>query len=370
MRDHGYYTLGVVANYIHTYPHTGLDRGFVRYDAGIATEWELFQVSSAGSLLKWSLNKLGVYSDLPTRKDANVITERFFNLVERREQRPFFAFMNYFDAHYDFDSPAPCEAIHPEWGLAETPVPPNVDDNKLHAPHDDVAQQPFDQERKQVLTDYDCMIAYLDDRLGALVEGLEQRGLLDQTIVIVTSDHGEEFWEHGRFGHGWNLYNTTLFVPLVIYVPKGTRAGARVPHPVDLQDLPRTVVELAGIGESTHFDGRNLLAIAEDGSATTGPILSEVALPDEPERWGRRSLVWANLHYIQNPDGSEEIYDIDEDSWEVRNLLGTPGGNAALARFRPALSSLIKDDELLSTAVEAGTSEDRAVKPRRIEARR
>ncbi|MGH7481741.1 MAG: sulfatase-like hydrolase/transferase, partial [Longimicrobiales bacterium] len=105
LRDNGYYTLGIVANSEYAFPHTGLHRGFLRYDAGTAAFWEMLQASRIGALWRWGLRRVGIY--LKTRKDADTINERFLENLDRRGERPFFAFLNYFDAHYPFDDPLP-----------------------------------------------------------------------------------------------------------------------------------------------------------------------------------------------------------------------------------------------------------------------
>jgi arylsulfatase A-like enzyme len=196
--------------------------------------------------------------------------------------------------------------------------------------------------------DYDREIAHLDDRLEALFSALEQRRLLDGTLVIVTSDHGEEFMEHGLLGHGFNVYDTTLHVPLIVTWPEVVPSGVRVRRPVGLQDLPATIMELAGLNGESPFGGTSLLAAAEESSVQDSAILSELGVAQEttPPPWNYRSLVRGDLHYIRNPDGSEEIYDLRDDPWELIDLnAGT--AHPGLAGFRAILSSLVGDSAVL-----------------------
>ena len=86
------------------------------------------------------------------------------------------------------------------------------------------------------------------NQIGALLAELERRGELDNTVVIVTSDHGEEFGEHGLFGHHQTLYLPSIHVPLLVLLPSGASGGTRVVQPVTLRDLPATIVDLAGLG--------------------------------------------------------------------------------------------------------------------------
>ena len=96
---------------------------------------------------------------------------------------------------------------------------------------------------------YDDSIAHLDRQLGALLDELQRRGVLDDTLVVVTSDHGEHLGDHGLFFHGCSLYRQLVEVPLVIVDPEGVPAGRAVAEPVSLRDVPATVLDLLGLGE-------------------------------------------------------------------------------------------------------------------------
>jgi arylsulfatase A-like enzyme len=326
LRDRGYYTLGIVANSDNAFPNTGLNRGFLLYDAHTTAFWEMPQTSRIGQLWRWGLRRFGI--DLPTRKEAAVVNERLLDRLGRAGGRPFFAFLNYYDAHYPFGPPLPSEASIEGW--AENPVR-IVGGMKPEIVAD--------------VDDYDREIAYLDDRLGALFSDLARRGLLEKTVLIVSSDHGEEFAEHGLMGHGYNVYNTTLHVPLIVSLPGTVPEGVRIDRPVGLQDLPATVMQLAGLTAGSPFNGPGLLAPGVD--APGAPVLSEVAVQrpgiKTPARWNFRSLVWGDLHYILNKEDAEEVYDLRNDPWETRNL-NAGGSHPRLAEFRSALSGLIVED--------------------------
>ena len=130
---------------------------------------------------------------------------------------------------------------------------------------------------------YDDCIAFLDEQLGRLLGELRGQGLLDNTVVIITSDHGEGFGDHGIVGHGSSLYLDTIGVPLVILSP-GAPAGRVVDSPVSLRDLPATVVDQLGLSAGSPFPGRSLSACwrSDPGQAPQGittPALSEQAEP-------------------------------------------------------------------------------------------
>src|SRR5262249_14267814 len=107
---------------------------------------------------------------------------------------------------------------------------------------------------------YDGSLVYLDHQLGLLFDQLRTRGLLDNTIVVVTADHGEEFGEHRVFDHGNSLYYASVHVPLIISFAGHVPAGVRVTEQVSLRDIAATVLSLSGSQEKllpgeplTHF---------------------------------------------------------------------------------------------------------------------
>jgi arylsulfatase A-like enzyme len=165
--------------------------------------------------------------------------------------------------------------------------------------------------------------------------------------VIVTSDHGEQFGEHGVFDHGNSLYLPLLHVPLLMRFPGRVPGDIRIPASVSLRDLPATVLDVAGItadvpGESLArwwetfiepSDGRNVVFAEVEGLAT--------AYPSDPVFGGdMRSLIVGRQHYIRNGDGREELYDFGGDPAEERDLSGLRARRPELNQFRAALTRL------------------------------
>src|SRR5262249_37650372 len=105
---------------------------------------------------------------------------------------------------------------------------------------------------------YDDCVAYLDEQLGVLFDELRRRGLLDQTLVIIPSDHGEGLGDHALFNHGESLYRMEIRVPLVILTPARRPSGGVVREAVSLRDLPATIVDLVGLRAGSPFPGRSL----------------------------------------------------------------------------------------------------------------
>ena len=134
-----------------------------------------------------------------------------------------------------------------------------------------------DAEFQEEIDAYDGTVAYLDDQLGKLFDSLRRDGVLDNTIVVVTGDHGEEFGEHGLYSHGNSLYLPSVHVPLVVVWPKEVPAGRRVAEPVTLRDLPATMAQMSRLSFS--FPGKSLARFwsdRDDGNPES-PLLSEVS---------------------------------------------------------------------------------------------
>ena len=184
---------------------------------------------------------------------------------------------------------------------------------------------------------------------------MQAQGILANTDVIITSDHGEAFGEHGSIGHSFSMYLEEVAVPLVILSP-APPAGRVVENPVSLRDLPATVVDLLGLSATSPFQGRSLAAYWKPGASVdqqgTSPAFSEraseTAFQIQPAT-GRAhpgfemSVVDRGHHYIRNGAGVERLYDFRTDPFEQVNLAETPAGNGKLPVFRRKLLDVLSD---------------------------
>jgi arylsulfatase A-like enzyme len=360
--DRGYRTGGFVANTSYCSYESGLARGFAHYEDYALSCGTILASTSLG---RWvTANATYFLSDrqLPALKwiqylsrDARGINRAFLDWLSRedRGERPFFAFLNYLDAHEPFlvpEEPTANFGLHPEsradyetlmnyWAaLDKTRITPR----QVALVHDA----------------YDDCIAYLDRQVGSLLDELDRRGVLRNTVVIITSDHGEEFGEHGVFNHGFSLYLHELLVPLVILSPSAPRGGV-VAEPVSLRDLPATVVDLLGLAGGSAFPGHSLAAHWRPATGVrpvTSPALSELNLPvteasehhiSGATQWGySMSMVAGDSHYIRDSREAEELYDLAGDRPELHNRILSPGSYAAISRFRRSLLRLLSDDPI------------------------
>jgi len=148
---------------------------------------------------------------------------------------------------------------------------------------------------------YDGAISYTDEVLGGFVERLRARGVLDRSLLVVTSDHGEELFDHGGFGHGYTLRGEVVEVPLLLRLPSGHRLGKgrQVRRPVSLVDIPATLLDVAGIHDRlrdrSFGDGRSVLAGIGEEETAPRLLLSQLDRSDTAsslliERWPYRLL--------------------------------------------------------------------------------
>jgi arylsulfatase A-like enzyme len=356
LRDHGYVTAGFVANTFFCNSWYGLGRGFVHYedyyqDNLVVSPEEVLRSSALGRRL---LQVIGTATNTRPgvtnrRKDAARINDDFLGWHSAQGGRPFFAFLNYIDTHDPYTPPA---GFDRHFGL------------RPETPADVATLQAWDQLDKTKLSPrqialacdaYDDCLAYLDEQLGRLFAELGRRGVLDRTLVIVTSDHGEHLGEHRIFGHARSLYRPELDVPLLMVAPSGVPTGATVAAPVSLRDLPATIAERLGLGAASPFPGTSLARLWDPALArarsTADPVFSEVAVQTKVSRKPHRapalrgpmtSLVADGTIYIRNADGREELYDLDDDPAEARDLSGSADAAPILGRFRQSLERLRK----------------------------
>ena len=284
--DHGWATAGVVAN-IHLNPRFGFDKGF--------DLWWL---------------------DGTAKVDDQV--ERATEWLEENQDRDSYLFLHIMDPHIFYRAPEP-------WGSRFTQeLPPLKPAEKLKPMFNrsDVAAWDrrgnlSDNRKAWIEALYDGELAYTSHHLGAFLEQLEE--LPGHTLVVIHSDHGEEFWEHGAFEHNHTLYDDTTRGLLWIRPPGGTGASsAHADTPASLVDIGPTLYRFAGIDDAPPTDGIDLVAAMRGEAEPSSRPLPIAHVRYGSDRWG----VVADGHkYILNTGtGAEELFELAADPGEQRNL--------------------------------------------------
>ncbi len=365
----GYATAGFVANTTYCASDSGLGRGFVHYRDYIFPELTAFR---SAILIKrvlaglqafeqfvqdrLELTRLQLYLDsfcglfVSDRKGADVVNREFLNWLSGRTQpqRPFFAFLNYADAHTPYlIQPARMHRfqVEPMDNRQRTLIEHWADLDKNRVTARDLAI---------VVDAYDDCIADLDEQLGMLLDELGRRGTLRETWLVITSDHGESFGEHkGVFCHGTSLYQTELHVPLLIVPPGDTTTKQIIKESVSLRDLAATIVDVLGMKTGSRLPGSSLARLWErrsDPDLAADPVLAEVVPGDVRDRdsyglprktWPLGALSDGEWSYIHRAgDDREELFDLRQDAKEQRSLDGNPAAQPILERMRSALDRL------------------------------
>jgi len=335
---HGYLTAGFVANTYYCNAENGLSRGFTHYeDYQVSpSEFALSASLSRAILNHDAVRRLINYHDVIGRKTAHEINRAFLSWLERQDERPFFAFLNYLDAHEPCLPPAPFDE---KFG-AKLDHGRFRSVNILRTSWRRNREKSTPQQNQADIDCYDGAIAYLDEQIGRLLNELERRGHLKNTLVIITSDHGEAFGENGHYGHINSAYLTQLRVPLLISMPGVIPPGSVITEAVTLRDLPATVMDV--IGRASVFPGNSLARYWRTLPAKEGaPLLSEINIaPSRPREYqpGTKaiitSLVLDRYHYLKNPDGRQELYDYLNDPSERCDLAGSAESCEVLGAFR------------------------------------
>jgi len=200
---------------------------------------------------------------------GEVVTSSFNSWVKKHKKKPFFAYLHYMDTHVPYNAPQEFSKIF------------KIKDDALFIPGEfqtiDVrllGEMGLSIRDKQSLVNlYDAAIKYFDSNFARIVDNLKKLGILNNTIIILTSDHGEEFWEHDGFAHGHTVYNELLHVPLIIgYIPH--LPEKRIKSYVQLLDLFPTILSLVGIKSDFKLRGTDLASAA----LTDNQIIEEIFL--------------------------------------------------------------------------------------------
>jgi arylsulfatase A-like enzyme len=313
----GYATMAVVANHGYLNPYYGLDRGFDVYDARqpvpvLHSAARLHLRNGVRKFLGWFMYTAEF--DILTRR-AEEINETAFKLIGQAKQRqaPLFLFLNYMDAHGPYVPPAPYDRMFP--GRLS-----DFSERRYERMQREVMQlkRPITpREREHLISQYDGGIAYLDSRLGRLFARLKERGLYDDAMIVVTSDHGEEFGDRNSLDHGISVYHDEVNVPLIIKYPRQSE-GRAVDEMVSQIDVAPTLLEAAKVPKPASFLGQSLNQPIAPGRY----LYSEAFPPDLSARWDPRfrrtqRAVYEDFEkFIESSTGERELYDLRADPEE------------------------------------------------------
>jgi len=270
LKQHGYSTSAFVSSFS-VDSRFGLDRGFDVYDDTFRSEMP--------------------FKTLNAERRAEETYARFSRWLENNVENRFFSWVHYYDPHWPYDPPSPYK--------------------------EEFGSRPYDGE-----------IAYMDAYVGALLDRLREKGILERTIVVVAGDHGEGLGEKVEIGHGIFLYEETLRVPFLLYSPAIIPRSQVIESQVRLVDVAPTLLEIVGLKEeAAGMRGQSLVAWLRGKSRKNLDSLVESFYPRENFGWSELvGLISKRWKFIQAP--RPELYDLEKDPEERKNLYETSVGRA------------------------------------------
>jgi arylsulfatase A-like enzyme/Flp pilus assembly protein TadD len=348
LHKHGYHTAAFLGAYIldPAGAARGFERGFDVYDAN------------------FHQRKPGEDRYKSVERRAEDVANRALGWLSRHQQRPFFIWLHFYDAHDPYDPPEPFKTHY--------------------------ASAPYDGE-----------IAYTDSIVGSFVEVLRKHGLYQNSVIAIAADHGEAFGEHGEERHGMFLYDETIHVPLLLKLPAERLGGKRVEERVALAEVAPSLLEAAGIPAPATMQAKSLFPLIEMAKidaakmdAAKSTVGDKGKTPERPvyseTNYAHRAFGWSELRswrtgkylYVEAP--KQELYDQSSDPDAVKNL--APAAKAVadtlesqLADFQQKTSSVRSEPTkldptqaeklralgyLTSDSAGANTSEKGAIDPK------
>jgi arylsulfatase len=250
--------------------------------------------------------------DSVTGRLAEDVTDSALAWLDEIGERPAFAFLNYYDAHSPYGAPEPYTFKYLQ----------------------DATREGFDfEDRSRWIELYDAEIAYADHHLGRFLDGLRERGLYDDALIVVTADHGEHFGEQGEWGHGRFLFRQGIHVPFVAKLP-GQVPERRTEH-IQAVDIMPLILDELGLPIPEGIQG----GVPPD---VGHPIVAEIYPLDFVSAAGFwRALYKDDWKAIWNSNGDHRLYNLAADPMESNNLVNETGEFSYLSQvIKMYLSSL------------------------------
>lgn len=343
LKEEGYRTAGFSANLFWVTREQGFDRGFLRYEDFFTSIMDMMYRTAYGRVIeKHVMRRIG-FEDIPARKRAEDINNAVLDWVRRSNNAPYFIFINYMDAHDPYLPPQPYREMYSE--LKEPGGVLNCSVERC-----DPALTP--EERQAEIDAYDGAINYLDENFNDLLVSLKESGNLDNTVIVITSDHGEAFNEHSLYLHGNSLYLEEIHVPLFFWWPGQIPGGAAIEQPVTNAAISATLFDLLDIQDPNPqaLDSLRNLWEGKDQPANKSAALSEISKQSwKPERApvsqnSIKSITDIQGHLISNGDTGIEFYDWKNDPGEIKDLSGEFDDQGSIKRIIQELENLLADN--------------------------
>lgn len=313
LKDEGYFTKGISANPLIS-EATFFDQGFTSFEE-VPAKYMVYRSTDivVSKTLKW--------------------------LDQRKNTDPFFMYVHFIDPHDPYLAPRPFTFQTKKWNLS------NVSQTLLYMFLQPSGYGMYGVGRTNTLYPgqvdnmrdrYDGEIKYIDQAISQIFRKLEERSLLNNTLVILTSDHGEEFLEHGDIKHGATLYQETIHVPLIMFFPNGKWSGKRLKAPARSIDISPTILDFLKVEQPETFRGESLLPIISGSETQDRLVISELY-----------SVFNESLRAVSvTSDGYKLIKSFDEkanSTLELFSLGDDPGEKVNIIQHKPELVRVLEN---------------------------
>jgi hypothetical protein len=268
--------------------------GYIRPERGFGTSWDKY--------VNHIMAKLGL-------KGIDVM-EKGLSFISAKKDQPWFLYLGLIDTHVTWRAKEPWISKY-DGGYKGRFADSFGDDGK-----EGFAKDLSDREKDHVRALYDSNVSYQDDLLGKLVAKLTEWGIADQTMIVITADHGDEQWEDGRVGHAGSQKQTLIHVPLFIHYPPMFPA-AKIESGTEGIDITPTIADALGVAHDPEWQGQSLIPLA---NGQVGYPLMSTSSQYENFHGGRIGHWKIRL----SGTGKPELYDLAKDSGERKDLWGTP----------------------------------------------
>jgi len=295
------------------------------------------------------------------------VSESAMNFVRENGSEPFFLFLHYFDVHNEYLPPSPYDSLYgrPYSGWVDGK---GVTSDSRFNPR--MARADLDRLRAL----YDGEIGWVDSNIGRLFNQIESfsPGLLDNTLVVITSDHGEEFFEHGEICHQNNLHEVSVRIPLIMSCPAKIGGGKKIDTPVRIYDIAPTLLDYAGLEIPDVMEGESLRPSIDNGETESRPALIELSQISKETGYTQHFALRLGdykLIVIEEREWSKDkpydlsgavigkrhaLYDLSVDPGE-KNDLATQKREIA-ARMITTLESLLEESERKRAAFQSASA--------------
>lgn len=265
------------------------------------------------------------------------------SLLEEFKDRPFFLAVGFYRPHTPYVAP---KQYFDAYDVKQIELPSLSDADRERTPAAAYASAKQEQEtisddlRREAIRAYWASITFMDAQVGRVLDALDRLGLTDNTIVVLTSDHGYHLYQHGLW-QKMSLFENSARVPLIVAAPGAQGNGQANAGPVELVDIYPTLADLCGLPAPAYLDGASLRPALDDPSKSIKPAAFTQIRRGKSDGYSIRTARWRYTQWDEGRQG-EQLYDMQADPGETTNLAADPRHAETVAQLKAELQNYAK----------------------------